>query len=294
MEALHQLIQAFAKRRRLYQGLYIAYALLIVLAFALSFVDQRIAVALAITDIAFFLLGFSPMLKQYRRAFSSASVQYGIGRALDQAQYSGKEEIAEQEILNCPALLTDDTTGRILLREGVTGRKGDVTLQANEISLHYNANAVSGGKNQYRFLSGTLLKLQWPAGGALRFALLFAQRDTPAVQQKLGAAGYIFTPLPSSDLAQAFRLYTAAQAPLNGEQVRALQKRLRAVLEEAPQDLILFSDGSSLLVFYSNYFYTTNLKVRTPITEELVTAQRVPALTALLTMADWSRTHESS
>lgn len=283
MKPIQPVLQATAQRRRTLQCLYIAYAALYAVAFALVFASYAGALAVAACNAAFYFLYLRRQVLQYQHDFVAHTLEFGFCQDFEQLEYTGKQEFTGRELLQLALLPLEGAPGEVLCKEGFHGRRGDVALRGNEVSLHFKKAQPAGQKPQYQFWNGTLLEFRWQGTGPAPFTLLSRGLAQPEVCALLAARYGAAQAQPASPaLEERFLLFQPDGAPLPGD---ALAKRLKRLAQEVPGEFGLCLAPGRLAVFFNGQFYAQRILVKYPVSEKALRGERLPGRAALLDLA---------
>ena len=160
------------------------------------------------------------------------------------------------------------------MRAAFSGQGYGLDLEGCEFTLHYAAPGARD-KNQYRFLSGTLLTAE-PRTGAWPGDWLLLRRgllDEAAQSTFLEERGYTPASCPDGKLNDRFQLYAGDGVQ---EVPQWLARRLSRAAEQSDRLGAVRLTGKQAAVYLENRFYTSRTKVRDLPNEKWLTHCPLP------------------
>lgn len=275
---MSEVLVSAAKRRRKLQILYVLFALGFAAAFAACFVSYSAACTLAV----FYLFCVQPVTKRYQEQLTAEMVRLGVCQGFSRAEAVGKQAITDSVLAETPLLPLSGRRREVLCREGFTGTWRGLSVAGNEITLHFAPSGAGGKRGAYHFWSGTLLDVSWEEESPLRFALLCRGLAVEEVQSRFSAWRWVESPLTGTELGKRCLLL---MPPDSGELPPGAIKRLERLSKAVKGDFALHVQDKHLTAYLNGRFYGQKLPVRQPVTEDLLTFQRLPERDAVLELA---------
>lgn len=249
-------------------GVYLAAVVLIVL--------HLYVPAAIITGINFLIYLFlvRGQIRHYSLAVSKANVLCGLCSPLESAQFTDRVGMSMKRFQSLAVLPMVEREGSLLVRAAFSGQGYGLDLEGCEFTLHYAAPGARD-KNQYRFLSGTLLTAE-PRTGAWPGDWLLLRRgllDEAAQSTFLEERGYTPFSCPDGKLNDRFQLYAGDGVQ---EVPQWLARRLSRAAEQSDRLGAVRLTGKQAAVYLENRFYTSRTKVRDLPNEKWLTHCPLP------------------
>lgn len=272
MNSTPELLAQIEKKRETAKLLHKMVLFLIICAVAFSFLTPALlAVFCPAAILCLFFSRRQSLLAE--ELLGEAQTVRGLCSTMSDVTYRGRDLWSDGDFRAMALLPLGAKKGSLLCRHSFSARYQSRAVEGSEITLHYD---VSGAKNPYRFLSGSLLRGE---GGGEADALLLRKGllDPAAEEDFLSAWGYSLSPLEDPALEKHFLLAYRSDEKLSEEQLRRVAKAFKttdhlAAVRLAPQ-------GSA--VFLARRFYTTVLP-KGPLNKEVLEQSALPEAKACL------------
>ena len=198
----------------------------------------------------------------------------GLCSPLESAQFTDRVGMSMKRFQSLAVLPMVEREGSLLVRAAFSGQGYGLDLEGCEFTLHYAAPGARD-KNQYRFLSGTLLTAE-PRTGAWPGDWLLLRRgllDEAAQSTFLEERGYTPASCPDGKLNDRFQLYAGDGVQ---EVPQWLARRLSRAAEQSDRLGAVRLTGKQAAVYLENRFYTSRTKVRDLPNEKWLTHCPLP------------------
>lgn len=261
MRAAAQARQELEELRKRTQIVCAVHAVGYALAAALAAVGQFVPGAiLAGANLLAYLLFLRRRIGAYSEGAARENILCGLCAPLEEARYTGRSGLTAEQFQELGLLPMMERGRDLLVRAAFSGTGFGLELAGCEITLHYAAPGA-GDKEQYRFLSGTLLTAA-PRTGAWSGDWLLLRRgllDQAAQSAFLEQRGYAPAACPEEKLDSRFQLYAGDGAR---ELPRWLGRRLGRLAEQSDRLGAVRLTGDRAALYLENRFYTGRTRIR--------------------------------
>lgn len=271
MESFSEARQALERQRKRIQWMFGLHVAVYAAALGLLFVSQPAGILAGLANAAYYLFLLRRRMKAYDSAMARACVVYGLCAPWRDAGYADRGSLTPQALRELQILPLRDTETALLSLHGFTAATADGSLrvEGSEITLHYPAEV--GGRNSFKFLSGTLLTARYPGNGAGGDCLLLAKGllEPRAQETFLAQCGYH----PGGTEIEGFSLYHhAPDAALPGTVTRRVEKLIKGCPTAAA--VRLCQSGAS--IYFKGRFYTGRYRPNIAPAEGLLRQNGLP------------------
>lgn len=262
MRTAEQARRELEELRKRTQIICVVHGVIYALAIALAAVGQYAAgTALAAVNLLAYLLFLRRRIGAYSQAAARENILCGLCAPLEEARYDDRDGLSAEQFRALGLLPMREGDNSLLRRAAFSGQGFGLELEGCEITLHYAAAPGAGNKNQYRFLSGTLLTAA-PQSGAWEGDWLLLRRgllEENAQRTFLEERGYAPADCPEGKLNDRFQLYAGDGAQ---EMPRWLVRRVGRLAEQADRLGAVRLTENRAAVYLENRFYTGRTKIR--------------------------------
>lgn len=269
METLSETRQALERQRVRIRWMFALHVALYAAAVGLIFVSQPLGMAVGIGNIAYYLFRLRRKMKAYDSAMAGACVVYGLCQPWENAAYLGDHCLAARQLQDLQILPLHSAKNALLSRHGFSAADGALRLEGSEVTLHYPAQV--GGRQSFKFLSGTLLTARRPSNGAGGDWLLLASGllEPQAQDAFLAQCGYA----PGESGIEGYGLYCHSQ---DAAPPAALTRRVEKLVKHCPGVGAVRLYPESASIFIKGRFYTGRYRPNIAPDEALLRQNGLP------------------
>jgi hypothetical protein len=266
--------------------LYIIYALLYVIAFALLFVSQPFAIGIFIANTVLYFIVDRPAFSRFRKEYKHLNFIFGSGKNLDNVMFPKRSDIDRADVENSLFFPVEDGSG-LLCKETFHAIYRHISLDGCEMTTHYT---VEVNKKGVQFLSGTWLHFSFPASINTNLCVLSHDMVLDTVRNSFFERNG-FRETTSSNASFDSHFYMYAKDESFDLSATKAGKKLLELSDTFECSVAMSIRSNSLSFFLKGHFFTDNAFVKYPITEELMNVPHFPELAYILEIVDYCSSH---